>query len=516
MEKNAWIAGLDEVFPLTPLDQAAPRIYTRLVYGFRFPDTKNIEAAVSYLQAGLHRAFTQWPFLAGQVIHPADSQHARAVFSRDPQKFNLGSFPGEVFAYQILDQSVFPTYEQLQKKGNAPSAMDKDVLSLSPSHPVQGKTYHPLTLRATFIEGGLLLGFSSHHSVLDGSSLAEFLKCFAGNDGYADRLPSSYSHLDELIKDRLHLINTSYPPPDLTNPNYLPEYNFTSAYSPPPLSPPGAIPCTAKVLTFSSHKITTLHAQNLSQIRSLHGSNAFISQTDTLCGLIWVTVIQARHSLNLLPRARSSESSVKSRFATAIDIRHLLPLRLPNSYYMGNLYLRLMPCLPVFTLLTPHHPHDALAAAAHAIRQSILSLKTDADGTDSLLARHLGMIHWHTYHTSGGLDALNKASSEALSNDHDGDYTGLDNSVWTHMGADVCFNIPGTGTEPRAEWVRKTYSANGGSMNLLPRRRRRRRGRRKLEEGEEEEEESNWEVLLALRDDEMEAVEGELRRGGFL
>lgn len=93
-----------------------------------------------------------------------------------------------------------------------------------------------------------------------------------------------------------------------------------------------------------------------------------------------------------------------------------------------------------------------------------------------------------------GLDELGKAGAAALRNWD----TGLDNSVWAHMGADVEFGIPGVeegAGEKKPEWARKTYSVNGGSVNVLPRRK-----------GNE----ADWEVLLALGVVEMVIVERDL------
>lgn len=170
-----------ETFPLTVVDQYALVTYTRLVHGFRFPDTDKIPAAVDYLLKGLHRVFKRWPFLAGQVVHPADSTTAQVVNSEDLNNFNINVFPHEVFCHEVLTKKKFPyTYEQLLDLGIPPALMEQDIFSLSLSLS-PGESCHPLTLKASFIEGGLLLCIASHHIVCDGISLLQVLETIPGD-----------------------------------------------------------------------------------------------------------------------------------------------------------------------------------------------------------------------------------------------------------------------------------------------------------------------------------------------
>ncbi|KAK5661875.1 hypothetical protein OQA88_9983 [Cercophora sp. LCS_1] len=121
--RQHWITNdLTSTHLLTAIDQTAPKIYTRLVYGFPFsgPD-ENIPAAVDYLHAGLKRAFTRWPYLAGQVIHSDDdprdtnSHLIELVYTDDASKNNLAKYPDEVFDWQIVEDDEFAwTFERLE------------------------------------------------------------------------------------------------------------------------------------------------------------------------------------------------------------------------------------------------------------------------------------------------------------------------------------------------------------------------------------------------------------------
>lgn len=52
-----------------------------------------------------------------------------------------------------------------------------NLLSTAPS---PGKECHLVTLRATFVKGGLLLSFALHYSIMDGGGVINFLNRFAG------------------------------------------------------------------------------------------------------------------------------------------------------------------------------------------------------------------------------------------------------------------------------------------------------------------------------------------------
>lgn len=120
--KEDWLPTLVNELPLTPFDRTAPTIYTRLVYGFPFNDINNIPACIDYLKINLLRAFSRWPYLAGQVIHPSpnDPDHpmTRVVYTDNQEDWNITRFPREVFDWQIVKEGgdQYPwTFERLEE-----------------------------------------------------------------------------------------------------------------------------------------------------------------------------------------------------------------------------------------------------------------------------------------------------------------------------------------------------------------------------------------------------------------
>lgn len=84
-------------------------------------------------------------------------------------------------------------------------------------------------------------------------------------------------------------------------------------------------------------------------------------------------------------------------------------------------------------------------------------------------------------------------------------HTGLDASVGVGLGADAEFEIPGVngGGKTKPTWVRRAYVANDGSMNLMPR-------------GRATKGDRDWEIWLALREEDMRAVEEQRELGCWL
>lgn len=377
-----------ETFPLTVVDQYALVTYTRLVYGFRFLDTDKIPAAVNYLLKGLHRVLKRWPFLAGQVVHPADSTTAQVVYSEDLNNFNINVFPYEVFCHEVLTKKKFPyTCVQLLDLGIPPALMEQDIFSLSLSLS-PGESCHPLALKASFIEGGLLLCIASHYTVCDGICLLQVLETNPGDP----KLPvtSETGSCINLKKD------------------------FNSRAIPPPQS----IPST-------SHP----------------------------------------HGLQLPPSKPVAPSSPDHQPQTPSNIAQIATAALQNP------------------LQHPIHHRQHLQRSQHHP-----SLSKDLATLSSTPPHDLAIAHQSTVQQST---------------------TGLESSSWSFLGADVRFGILGT-VNSRPDWARKKWSANDGSMNILPRRQGNER------QAGTEEQEGKWEVLLALNEGGMTFVCNELRAIGLL
>ncbi|KAK1725100.1 transferase family-domain-containing protein [Colletotrichum acutatum] len=456
------------------LDQVAPRIYVRSIFIFD-QDEKYTEETIAHLKLRFGIALARWPFLSGHIGPASNSRRPNELeLTYDllfPQ-INMDQRP-DIFAYGSVERVGGLDYQSLKKRGMPPSFMDKDILSLSPNHPKPGETCPPVTLKITEVSGGgLFVCFSTHHAIFDGGFIKAFLEYFGqGNDEYPE-----FAFVDEAVQRPLM---SHYTTTDISKITF-PEYDFTPNETVTSTQSISEKPPKAVCVLFSipNKTLSDLHSEALAHVRGKHGDKAFVSKADTLSAMIWVHVTRSRF-------AHLSEQDHTS-FTTAADARpRLSPPFSPGAW--GNVYTQTTSGqIPVGDLIQTSTsgtlPCDAVPAildGSWRVRQAVSKASTPG-----YIPARIALAASLPDPTMEG-----KAFTKALQPGH----AGLGCSVWTHMGADVDFGIPGTGG--RADYVRKTWSANDGSMNIMQ--------RRGVTKGE-----APWEVLLALREDDMERICG--------
>ncbi|KAK5657554.1 hypothetical protein OQA88_3127 [Cercophora sp. LCS_1] len=479
-----WIDSLTETLPMTALDYTAPQGYIPLILGFKHTNTaSDHQAAIEFLKGRLNHVLTKYPFLSGVFINGSEAHHPRVIYSTDPRRSILAVLASDVFTVQIWDDNTFPyTYQDLTTRNGLPVAMDKSTLCLLPSVEGPDVAVPPATLKINFIPGGLLLGLSLHHGLLDGGSVVSFLAAFTSP---APASPGSSLHLTSLKIFKISAAQKiSATLPSLPTALSLPEY---AALPDPPVPGPQA-PGTAKIFTLSSSLVNNLHPMGRAHVRNLHGDSAFISVSDHLQALTWVHTIRVRLALGKVHRSETTT------FATAVDIRRKMGL---DNAYMGNMFMRVLAQTTVDQLVgatSVSPPYDKAAEAAWLIRQAITTL----DAND-MLERHVSVA-------AASVDPDQKwkppTVDRAVRHAVDRGRTGVDASVWTTLGGDMDFGIPGVQGDGKPDFVRKCWSPFPGAMNILP--------RKGVTRGE-----ADWELLLALSVDEMERIcdKGEL--GGY-
>ncbi|GKT63233.1 trichothecene 3-O-acetyltransferase [Colletotrichum tofieldiae] len=452
---------------LSPLDQIAPRIYVRSVFIFNVDRKFGINKALCHIADRFHASLLRWPFLTGQV--------RPATYSIRPNELELDydldenladpSQRPDLFTYQFCDRLGGSNYEKLKARGVPPSVMEKDILSLSPNHPKPGESCPPITLKVTRVNnGGLILCFSTHHAIFDGGFIKAFLEFFA---------KGSRPNMDHYA--RTNITNSVFPEYDFTADTDLASdmdrlgLSSTTTMARTQKAPPAV--CV--LFKIQNSTLRMLHGLALTELRIKHGPDAFVSMVDTLSALIWVHTTRAR-----LPHLDLTD---KTCFTTAADARiRLSPAFSADSW--GNVYTQTSASTSVRDLVQAWSGMNmdstpAVVAAAWRIRNAVSQVNTP------------GYIPSRIALAASLADPTMESAAfrRALQPDH----AGLGCSVWTHMGADVDFGIPGT--NGKADYIRKTWSANDGSMNIMQ--------RRGITKGE-----APWEVLLALREDDMERI----------
>ena len=473
------------VLHLSPFDQSIGRIYVRKLYCFAFPESSRRAEAVEALHHGVSVAVARWPFLTGAVGPAKQSPRRNAVdlvYKTDVD----GEPVRDILAIRDLTTAVFPwTYQQLKDAGMPPSAMKKEHLSAVPEHPKDGETRPAFSVQASFFEGGIILCVASHHTVFDGNSVRQFLKAFTR--AMVDP-PSAQAIKEVPFPRRIEYVEGSCTDCSGNCLQVFPEFDTREpAVIEVDLNAPS--PATARVLTFSATKIEFLKTAVTQQLPLVAEIGAWVSTYDCLAALIWVAVIRAREH-RLAP-------GTKVKFGMAVDIRSKTDPPLSADYF-GNAIVHVLTTSTVAEL-TNTMDHDS-GIEVETEGESDIDFKTLALAASRIRAAGQKVDNsyvqdrLHVFSRIADPTFTATAYKKALDMPH----TGMDMSSWQDQGADLDFGIPGASDKP--EFVRKTFSANEGACNILPRK----GGRAKSNE--------DWEVLLGLSVADMETVcsKGEL------
>ena len=470
------MADARAVLHLSPFDQTIGRIYVRKLYGFAFPHDALRPRAILALRRGIQAAVARWPFLAGHVAPARNGPHLNGVdliYHTRPRHPDADDGSG-ILTIRVLSPVEFPwNYADLVDAGVPPSALRKEDLSAVPEHPGPDDTRPAFSVQANFFPGGLILCVASHHSVFDGNSVRQFLVTFA----HAIRNPDSVQHAGEQVPKRLDY-SATVAAQDCRGASLetLSEFAARPATLTSSPRPPRA---TTRVLTFAASTIDTLKADVTAHVHRIAGPDAWVSTFNCVAALVWVAVVRAR-------RARVPPSATV-RLGCAVDIRQKHSPRLPSEYF-GNAIVHTVAVATASELLDHSSSLDAaspdagispatIAHAAARIRAALAAVD------DAYVKQRLCVFSRLADPTH-----VPRAYKAAL----DMPSTGLDLSSWLDQGADVDFGIPGC-DPPAPQWVRKTFSAHEGVVNILPRKGGSRGG-------------EAWEVLLGLSADDMSTV----------
>ncbi|KAK5684027.1 hypothetical protein LTS10_003891 [Elasticomyces elasticus] len=442
---------------LSPFDRAMGAIYIRKVFGFGFgfDDPSLRTEAISALRQGLLTTIKQHP-IAAATIELVRGRDPVALAHPDPSTIELS--PPIFVVKELAAEDFTYSYQQLCRQGATPSKMKKEMLSSLPEHPQPGEICPALGLQVNFIEGGLMLCFAFHHTIFDGAASTTFLNAFGANVT-ARRSPEDVSINDSTV-NRLPLEGTAAPP-DLST---FPEYDFNNT----PLLPPSSRESTSRILTFTTAKLAALRSDVFTMLYGNANSKHIPSQADCLGGP------RAPAKNNQLGHRRNARARLNPRLRTEVS---------------GNAVVHVLATAEVFELVSEELTIDVfeIAVAASRVRHAV-----DAVG-DAYVRKRVALFNSIVDPGEIGI-----AGKRAL----DMPNTGLDFSDWREHGADVEFGIPGADSS-KPGWVRKTWSANEGAINILPRKGGRKGG-------------ADWEVLLALSAEDMEEVCSVLEDGGWV
>ena len=224
------------VVTLSALDQLLPRLYSRILMCFPFPEVgdgdhqeydnsqkvgKRKDEIVSVLRDGLQKTITALPFLTAEVVDASEAPPSSAN-NHEGRRGRLQLRPGKGVIFRVRDlthaerndgdqqkMTTFPSYDELKAKDMVfDDDLTPDLLCPVEPSPVSLKPNKVMAGQVTFIKDGLILCICTHHSVVDGTSFGELARVWAGYCAKADPQNGGAINLNLACVDRTPIIES--------------------------------------------------------------------------------------------------------------------------------------------------------------------------------------------------------------------------------------------------------------------------------------------------------------------
>lgn len=280
--------------------------YTHLCFGFKLSLDADRHAVVEALRTGLDHLVDKIPWLGWQV---GQESGVRTVIP----------WPEGVSRNLLLvkhcDDTIIPM-EELLEAGAPISKLDGKVLAPWPGIPQPHGLKSPvpvITLQANFVQGGVIINLSCHHTMMDATADFQLLKLLATVMA-GDELPQS--EVQEANRDRRHvvqLIPRSEPLKDHSHLRRPPGYQFVFPTSPP---------------TWCYFKLPLTALSKLA--KTAHDPARPVTEDDVLHAFYWQRLCAVRLARGMAP-------DTVSKMSRAIDGRTALGI--PASYMGAQIYM---------------------------------------------------------------------------------------------------------------------------------------------------------------------------------
>lgn len=342
--------------------------YTPLCFFYKTPkpeaeDLKNI------LRKGLHKLTDAFPWIAGQVVEDFPGSGFTKIVPRSSH-----TTPELV---EENRRNMLPPFKELLEKNFPFGLIDEKLLCARESafgqHQAAPTDLPVLVVQLNHIEGGVILGFVTHHTTCDITGMGSILSLFnkaCHNEPFTESdLRIGNRHLDTPIQLLEEDIKVKENPrlemqikPQITP--QLNENHVAPAHIPPPT------PCRWEYFSFSPESLKELKAKATNDIPE--GGAAFVSTDDALSALIWQCITRARGQ----HKDTEAEGSICAR---AIDVRPFLGLPLNYPGMAQN---------ETYTRASPRElKNSSLGALASRLRQDLIAedLKKDTQALITLM-----------------------------------------------------------------------------------------------------------------------------------
>lgn len=322
--------------------------YTNYLAIFKLDDSIPQASVVSAFRTAFDELKAKVPWLGHHVENIGSGPGNSGYFASKPWPAHVPRH--DFFVKQCAD--VIAPFAVLEKAGFPVSMIPADVTETWPSLPVPA-TIRPApvaALQLNFIQGGLILTVTNHHTMIDGTGLLVFRRMLAT---LMDGRPIPEDDIAAANLDRTRVIPLLAPGEPIKDHSHLirrPQQSPPVSASPPP---------SAKWRVF---RITRKAAVEIRSLAGDRNSPAWIptvprvSTNDVLAAFCWQRIAAAR--LPILLKRRPHERSPLGRFGRAIDARRTMGI--PSSY-MGHMVYHAVLWLPLETVASTPLPFLACA-----------------------------------------------------------------------------------------------------------------------------------------------------------
>lgn len=298
------------------------KTYNHGTLGFKLDNETPQESVIEALKAAASKLTASFPWLGGAVINKGSGPGNSGLFEPLPWPATATS-PHSIV--RVKDHTnILPSFADLVEAGAPCSMIDGKLVAAYPGFPAsyQDSPQNPapvLAIQANFIEGGLLLNFSTQHNIIDASGMMQVIQLFA-SAMRGEEFPESA--VKEGNRDRTKVIPLIAPGEPMKDHSYLklPE-GFTRSVPPPgPLMPKWAY-FLLDGMTVPSIKSLASNSEGYDR------SVPYITSNDALCAFYWKILASIRVSNGRSPEA-------VSKFSRAVDCRRAMGI---SHEYMGHM-----------------------------------------------------------------------------------------------------------------------------------------------------------------------------------
>jgi hypothetical protein len=320
------------------MDQYMPKIYTNLFLVFQTADPSY---AVEKLKAGLQTLNQRLPYLKGRVFATDGGRVALRWCSED-KDIELQEMPTQGTALSAT------SFKKLQDEGAPLHYFPPSLSPLARVADLKSDSGTPVfAVNYTLLDGGLVVGLSVQHNVMDGTGVVELIRFWAActqsdPTDTATTTPDPDEPLHRNILLRLatgHVAQNKHQaqPPHSPFPDLLarhPEFTLPSN-SPSPATPPSSLPPkgASKIFTFATSKLEAVKATLQSTANTKKRTT--ITTNSVLCAIIWSCITRVR----LARRGNKGPGAPTSKLGFAINGRTRLGPALSERPFLGNVNL---------------------------------------------------------------------------------------------------------------------------------------------------------------------------------